>query len=87
MHPHLRRLPLLVALLLSASPIYSQNAQPAATPSVVIAADGTVTVTRVVPVPKTISLAAQEELKNSKAASGSEATFQSAWGSDGEMGD
>jgi monoterpene epsilon-lactone hydrolase len=76
MRPYPRLLPLLVALLLSASPAYSQNAQPAATPSVAIAADGTVTVTRVVPVPKTVSLAAQEELKDSKAASASQATLQ-----------
>jgi epsilon-lactone hydrolase len=74
MRPHLRSRLLLVQLLLTASPIYSQNAQSAATPSVQIAADGTVTVTRVVPVPKTISPAAQEELKKSKAEPGSQTT-------------
>jgi epsilon-lactone hydrolase len=76
MHPNLSPLPLVVALLLPAWPVYCENAQTAATPSVAVAIDGTVTVTRVVPVPKTISPAAQEELKNSKAASGSPATFQ-----------
>ena len=76
MHPHFRYLPLLALLLLTALPVYSQNVQPMVTPSVQIASDGTVTVTRVVPVPKTISQAAQEELKKSQAAAGSPGTLQ-----------
>jgi epsilon-lactone hydrolase len=55
---------LLAQTILTAA--YSQSAQPAATPSVSIAADGTVTVTRVVPVPKTISPEAREELRKAR---------------------
>ena len=76
MRLHLPHLPPVAVLLLTALPIYSQNVQPALTPSVQIASDGTVTVTRVVPVPRTISQAAQEELKKSQAAAGSPTTLQ-----------
>ncbi|MBV8224334.1 MAG: hypothetical protein JO232_03995 [Verrucomicrobia bacterium] len=58
------------------SPIYSQNSQPTATPSVQIAADGTVVVTRVVPVPKTMSQEAQEELRKTSPDSASRPTLQ-----------
>ncbi|MBV8968161.1 MAG: alpha/beta hydrolase fold domain-containing protein [Verrucomicrobia bacterium] len=59
-----------VSALLLAQPVlpaaYSQSVQPTATPSVSIAADGTVTVTRVVPIPKTISPEAREELRKAR---------------------
>jgi epsilon-lactone hydrolase len=58
------------------SPIYAQNTQPIATPSAELTADGTAIVTRIVPVPKTISREAQEYLKKASADSVSRQTLQ-----------
>jgi monoterpene epsilon-lactone hydrolase len=55
---------------------YSQSVQPTSPPSVSIAADGTVTVTRVVPLPKTISPEAREELRQAKPNQDSPSTLQ-----------
>jgi epsilon-lactone hydrolase len=52
------------------------NSDPAPTPSVVIAPDGTVHVTRVVPLPSTISAAARENLVKMKPADQSHQTLQ-----------
>jgi monoterpene epsilon-lactone hydrolase len=76
MYPLLRHILLLIQLLLMASPIYSQNSQPTASPSVQIGSDGTAIVTRMVPVPKTISAEAQEELRKTSAGSRSQPTLQ-----------
>ena len=52
------------------------NSDPSPAPSVVIAPNGTVQVTRMVPVPSTISTAAQEKLVNTKPAPQSHQTLQ-----------
>jgi epsilon-lactone hydrolase len=76
MVPHLRHILVLLQLLLMGSPIYCQNSQPTATSSVQIAADGTAVVTRIVPVPKTISREAQEDLRKTSPDSASRQTLQ-----------
>jgi epsilon-lactone hydrolase len=76
MLPHFRRALLLIPWILLGSPIYSQNSQPTATPSVQTTADGTAIVTRMVPVPKTISREAQEYLRKTRLDSASRQTLQ-----------
>ena len=76
MHLDLRHILLLAQLLLLGSPIYSENSQPAATPSAQITADGTAIVTRIVPVPKTISREAQEYLSKTSPDSASRQNLQ-----------
>ena len=76
MHFDLRHILLLAQLLLLGSPIYSQKSQPTATPLVQTTADGMVTVTRMVPVPKTISREAQEYLRKTSPDSASRQTLQ-----------
>jgi epsilon-lactone hydrolase len=76
MHLDPRHILLFAQLLLLGSPIYSQVPQPTATPSVQIAADGTAVVTRIVPVPKTISQEAQEYLSKASPDSASRQTLQ-----------
>jgi len=73
---HLRDVLLIVQLLLVGSPLYSQNSQSTATPSVQTAADGTAVVTRIVPVPKTISPEAQEYLRKASPDSAARPTLQ-----------
>jgi epsilon-lactone hydrolase len=76
MHLDLRHILLLAQLLLLGSPLYSQNSQPTATPSVQTTADGTAIVTRIVPVPRTISREAQEYLRKTSPDSASRQTLQ-----------
>jgi acetyl esterase/lipase len=76
MHLDVRHILLLAQFLLLGSPILSQNSQPTATPSAQITADGTAVVTRIVPVPKTISREAQEFLRKTRPDSPSRETLQ-----------